>query len=323
MKSKPEIVVIGAAIVDLPLYPVGRDVFDRASSPVERMAMTVGGDAINEATILTRLGHTVRLVSAVGQDPAGSFVLEHCRKNKIDSSFLAVSGTLTTSINVPLISPDGERSVITNRSGSLWQLCLDDLDLSCLEEGSVLSFASIFNNPRLDQPAMLEIFRRAKERGMTICADMVSPRFAEKVDDIRQALAYVDYFFPNYDEACELTGLMELDEIADSFLACGVKNVIIKIGRRGAYVKNAQECFIVPIYPKANCVDTTGAGDNFASGFITALLEGRSLRQCAEFANVTASIAIEAVGATTALQSRAQADERYEKYRNFYLGEAQ
>lgn len=323
MKSKPEIVVIGAAIVDLPLYPVGRDVFDRASSPVERMAMTVGGDAINEATILTRLGHTVRLVSAVGQDPAGSFVLEHCRKNKIDSSFLAVSGTLTTSINVPLISPDGERSVITNRSGSLWQLCLDDLDLSCLEEGSVLSFASIFNNPRLDQPAMLEIFRRAKERGMTICADMVSPRFAEKVDDIRQALAYVDYFFPNYDEACELTGLTELDEIADSFLACGVKNVIIKIGRRGAYVKNAQECFIVPIYPKANCVDTTGAGDNFASGFITALLEGRSLRQCAEFANVTASIAIEAVGATTSLQSRAQADERYEKYRNFYLGEAQ
>ena len=91
MKSKPEIVVIGAAIVDLPLYPVGRDVFDRASSPVERMAMTVGGDAINEATILTRLGHTVRLVSAVGQDPAGSFVLEHCRKNKIDSSFIAVS----------------------------------------------------------------------------------------------------------------------------------------------------------------------------------------------------------------------------------------
>ncbi len=322
MKSKPEIVVIGAAIVDLPLYPVGRDVFDRASSPVERMAMTVGGDAINEATILTRLGHTVRLVSAVGQDPAGSFVLEHCRKNKIDSSFLAVSGTLTTSINIPLISPDGERSVITNRSGSLWQLCLDDLNLSCLEEGSVLSFASIFNNPRLDQPAMLEIFRRAKERGMTICADMVSPRFAEKVDDIRQALAYVDYFFPNYDEACELTGLTELDEIADSFLACGVKNVIIKIGRRGAFVKNAHECFTVPIYPKATCVDTTGAGDNFASGFLAALLEGRTLRQCAEFANVTASIAIEAVGATTALQRRAQADERYEEYRKIYLGEA-
>ena len=66
MKNKPEIVVIGAAIVDLPLCPVGRDVFDRPSSPVEQMSMTVGGDAINEATILTRLGHTVRLVSALG-----------------------------------------------------------------------------------------------------------------------------------------------------------------------------------------------------------------------------------------------------------------
>lgn len=322
MKSKPEIVVIGAAIVDLPLCPVGRDVFDRPSSPVEQMSMTVGGDAINEATILTRLGHAVRLVSALGNDPAGSFVLEHCRKNHIDSSFLAISGTLTTSINVPLISADGERSVITNRSGSLWQLCLDDLDLSCLEEGSLLSFASIFNNPRLDEAAMLQIFSRAKARGMTICADMVSPRFHETVKDIRRALAYVDYFFPNYEEACELTGLTGLDEIADCFLGCGVKNVVIKIGRRGAFVKNARECFTAPIYPKANCLDTTGAGDNFASGFIAALLEGRTLRECAEFANVTASIAIEAVGATTALQSRAQADERYEEYRNIYLGEA-
>lgn len=320
MKSKPEIVVIGASIVDLPLYPVGRDVFDRPSSPVSRMEMTVGGDAINEATILTRLGHTVRLVSAVGSDPAGSFVLEHCRRNTIDERYLAVSEHLTTSINVPLISPDGERSVITNRSGSLWQLALSDLDLDALNEGSTLSFASIFNNARIDNDAMLKIFRKARERGMTICADMVSPRFGEHVGAIREALSFVDYFFPNYEEARVLTGLSDLDEVADCFLSCGVKNVVIKIGRRGAFVKNAKQRMIVPIYPKASCVDTTGAGDNFASGFLAALLEGRTLRECTEFANVTASIAIEAVGATTALQSRAQADERYEEYKRIYSG---
>ena len=314
MKSKPEVVIIGAAIVDLPLCPVGREVFDTVSYPIDQIAMTVGGDAINEATIITRLGHSVRLVSCIGDDVAGRFIQDHCRSNGIDTAYIRVRGDMTTSINVGLVARDGERVFITNRNGSLWKFAFEDIDLICLEEGTVLSFASIFNNPLLDNRAMVQIFRRAKARGMVICADMVKCRLGETLEDIREALSYVDYFFPNYDEARELTGRDDLDEIADTFLGCGVKTVVTKIGKRGALIRSAQERILVPAYDRANCIDTTGAGDNFASGFISALLEGRTLRQCGEFANAVASVSVEAIGATTGLTSRQQADARYKDY---------
>lgn len=314
MKNKPEVVIIGAAIVDLPLRPVGREVFETVSYPIDQIAMTVGGDAINEATIITRLGHTVRLVSCIGDDVAGHFIQDHCRNNGIDTEFVRVKKDMTTSINVGLVGLDGERVFITNRNGSLWKFSFADIDLSCLNAGTILSFASIFNNPLLDNEAMVQIFRRAKERGMVICADMVKCRLGETLADIREAPSYVDYFFPNFDEAKELTGKDELDEIADIFLNCGVKTVVIKVGKQGALICNAQERYLVPAYNRANCIDTTGAGDNFASGFITALLENKPLRQCGEFANAVASVSVEAIGATTGLNSRQQADERYKDY---------
>ena len=314
MKNKPEVVIIGAAIVDLPLCPVGREVFDTVSYPIDQIAMTVGGDAINEATIITRLGHNVRLVSCIGDDVAGHFIKNHCCANGIDTTFIRVREDMTTSINVGLVGQDGERVFITNRNGSLWKFAFEDIDLTCLSEGTILSFASIFNNPLLDNRAMVQIFRRAKERGMVICADMVKCRLGETLGDIREALSYVDYFFPNYDEARELTGKDDLDEIAGTFLDCGVKTVVTKIGKRGALIRSAQERLLVPAYNRSNCIDTTGAGDNFASGFITALLEGKTLRQCGEFANAVASVSVETIGATTGVTSRQKADERYKDY---------
>ena len=136
----------------------------------------------------------------------------------------------------------------------------------------------------------------------------------ETIEDVREALSYIDYFFPNYDEAAVLTGKTDIDEIADVLLTCGVKNVILKIGKRGCLVKNAKERFITPAYPKATVVDTTGAGDNFASGFLSFLMEGKKLREASQFANCAASLAIEKIGATAGITSREQADERYAEY---------
>lgn len=61
-----EVICIGAAIVDIPLQPVSKNIFDVDSYPLERIAMTTGGDAINEATIISRLGHRTALISRVG-----------------------------------------------------------------------------------------------------------------------------------------------------------------------------------------------------------------------------------------------------------------
>lgn len=310
-----DVIIIGAAIVDLPLRPVSKEVFDVVSYPVDGIKMMVGGDAINEATIITRLGHKVGLMSCIGVDLPGAFVLSHCKNNGIDTTYIKEIPGLDTSINVGLVAEDGERTFITNRQGSLWKFNLDDLDMSALKDASYLSFASIFNNPLFDNDALVAVFSKAKEAGMTICADMVKPRLGETLEDIKEALGYVDYFFPNYEEAKEMTGKATVEEIADVFLSYGVKCPVIKVGKKGAYLKTASESMLVPGYQHSKCIDTIGAGDNFASGFISALIEGRTIRECAEYANSVASISVESVGAVTGVRSRAQADERYELYK--------
>lgn len=309
-----DVLIIGAAIADLLLRPVSRDVFDMDSYPVDNMPMTIGGDAANEATIITRLGHKVCLMGCVGDDPTGSYILDHCRSNGIDTAYIKRRKDVSTSINVGLVTEDGERTFITNRQGSLWKFSYEDLDLRVLKEAKVLSFASIFNNPLFNKDILVKIFSKAKEEGMIIFADMVKPRLNETLEDIREALSYVDYFFPNYSEASLMTGKEEPEEIADIFLECGVKNVIIKTGKQGCLIKNNQESMKIPAYAGARCIDTTGAGDNFASGFISAFLNGWNIRDCGRYANAVASVSVEHAGATTGVTDRDVADKRYQEY---------
>lgn len=315
MGKKLDVICIGAAIVDIPLQPVSRDMFEIESFPLQQISMTIGGDAINEATVMSRLGHKIGLMSMVGKDAVGNFIIEHCEKNGIDYTGVKMKEGIDTSINVGLVTADGERTFITNRNGSLWKMTIDDVDLSRIGEARLLSFASIFNNPLLDGKALVAIFREAKKNDMIICADMIKARLGETLDDIKEALGYVDYFFPNYDEACLMTEETELDRIADTFLAVGIKHVVIKTGKKGCYIKSQDGSVLeVPAMKGITAIDTIGAGDNFASGFITAILEGKSLQECAEFANVTASISVQSIGATTGVQSREHVDERLADY---------
>ena len=81
-----DVMIIGAAIVDLPLRPVSKEVFDVVSYPVDGIAMTIGGDALNESTIITRLGHKVALMSCIGVDVAGAFVF--VKRTGIDTKYI-------------------------------------------------------------------------------------------------------------------------------------------------------------------------------------------------------------------------------------------
>ena len=96
-----------------------------------------------------------------------------------------------------------------------------------------------------------------------------------------------------------------------AFLDCGASCAVIKLGSEGCYLRTASEAALIPAYPDTHCIDTTGAGDNFAAGFLYALSEGMPPLECARFANAAASIAVEAVGAGTGLRSPEQVLERY------------
>ncbi len=316
MASKElDVICIGAAIVDIPLQPVSKKIFDSDSYPLNKIVMTIGGDAINEATIISRLGYKAALMSRVGQDVVGNFVIDACKKGNIDCRSVNVDADIDTSINIGLVAEDGERTFVTNRNGSLWRMTVEDVDFERFKDARLLSMASIFNHIRIDNHAMVKIFKAARENNLIICADIKKSRDGKGLEDIKESLSYLDYFFPNFAEAVELTGKQELDDIADVLLGCGIKNVVIKVGKKGCFIKTKTERYLIPAY-KANGIDTTGAGDNFAAGFITAILDGLSLSDCGKFATGVAAVSVESVGATTGVQSRQQVDRRVQEFLN-------
>ena len=313
--QNPDCVIIGAAIADIPLAPVTPDVFSAGSTPLERIAMGLGGDAANEALALARLGHAPALISVVGRDAPGDFALRTLSEAGVNVTHMTRAEGMDTGINIVLVGEDGERRFITSRTGSLRRLGLQHilpaLEGPGLEDVKVACLASLFVSPMLTLGDTAALFDALKGRGLTLCADTTRPKNGETLREAGDALSRLDYFFPNMEEAALLTGEDDPDAAADALLGCGVKHVALKLGGRGCLLKSRSERCLVPACPGVRCVDTTGAGDTFAAAFIAALLEGRSLPDCGRFANAAASLCVQSVGASGGSWTRRNADERF------------
>jgi sugar/nucleoside kinase (ribokinase family) len=310
----PDSIIIGAAIADIPLAPVSPEIFTAHSTPLERIAMGLGGDAANESLVLARLGHAPALVSLVGRDAPGDFVCRSLCEAGVDISAVSVREGLDTSINVVLVRPDGERGFISSRSGSMRQMGLSDimpaLDAPALSGARVACLASLFISSRLTLDDTRTLFDALKARGLTLCADTTRPKQGETLREAGEVLSRLDYFFPNLEEARALTGQKEPDAVADALLDCGVKHVALKLGGRGCLLKSREERHLVPAVPGVRCVDTTGAGDTFVAGFLYAKTRGWDIRRCARFANAAGAIAVEHTGANGGIRSAQQVEER-------------
>ncbi len=294
---RPAVVLVGAAILDVLVRPAGPEVFRSGSMPVEEIALTVGGDALNEATVLARLGADVRLQTVLGADAAGEMVLRHCRRCGIALAERAVRSGLATGVNVVLVQEGGERSFLTNPRGSLRALRLEDLSLTFPPEAGFLSLASIFVSPHLGPPELFTLFHAAKLQGLTVCADLTRPKRGERLEDLREVLPLIDYLLPNDSEAMALTGMDRPEDAAGALWRAGVRCVAVKCGARGCYLLEDGRGAWVPAVPDAVCRDTTGAGDSFAAGFLYALTRGRPAAECARFANACGARAVASTGA--------------------------
>jgi len=316
MSTLPTAVIVGAGIVDVVTGPVDLSSAESSSFPAEKTALGFGGDALNEATILARIGVPVRLVSKVGRDVAGGLVIDHCTGAGIDVCYLRRESDVDTGINIVLVDKSGERRFIPSSSGSLRKLALPDVDYSVFKDTKLMCLASAFVSPLLTPDDMAALCGEAKSRGLITCADFTTPKRGETHAAIKDMLARLDYVFPNHAEAAAITGFTEPRDIANAFLSCGVGNVVIKLGSEGCYIANGQTEKIVPALRGITPLDTTGAGDSFAAGFLWGLIEDRPFEECAMRANAVASITVESFGANTAVTGHEQVVRRYEQYRS-------
>ena len=298
-----DISVIGTGVVDVLVGNVDEKIFSRGSTPVDFVTSSFGGDALNQAVVLSRLGKRVQWINKVGDDDAGQQILRYASDNGVDVSRVTIQAGLPTGITIVLVDAAGERRFLTNPRGSLRKLAIEDILPHVDDMAKIVSFAGMFISPLLDIPSMEKLFSRIKSSGRTLAVDMKNPKHGETLSDLSGVLKYVDYFLPNETELAALTGSTDVDENISALLACGVKCAVVKRGGKGCVLACGDERQKISACPVEKVVDTTGAGDSFTAGFLFALSEGRSLVECAKFASATASCSVEQVGAVTGVTS--------------------
>ena len=296
-----DVLCIGMALVDSIIKgfnpePVSASGFTAASG-----TLNVGGEAVNEAVAAAKLGMRTGILCSLGQDSAGDMIVRDLEKNGVETSLVIRDPGHSTPVTTMFVNDDGTRKSITNQAHRYNfhpEKYLDEIT-----NARAIILGSLFRAPFDDPTIIYNVLSSAKKAGILTVADIKLPNFVKlTLDDVKQALPYVDYITPNEDEAKYFTGENDPDKMADVFLNYGVKNVIIKLGSKGCYFKNADTAIKLDAM-KIDAVDATGAGDNFVAGLTTEILNGKSVEEALKFANACGAICTTAVGAGTALKN--------------------
>jgi sugar/nucleoside kinase (ribokinase family) len=202
-----------------------------------------------------------------------------------------------------MISKDCERSII-HSLGANKHFCFDDIDPEYIKDKKILLIAGTFLMPHFDGEGTEKLLQLAKENGVICCMDTAWDSSGEWMHKIENALQYLDWFMPSYDEAFELSKKTSPDEMAEFFNSKGARNIVIKLNSDGCFVKpESQAGYLVPSYKGIKPVDASGAGDSFCAGFITGLYMGWSIIDSARFANAVGAHCIMEVGTTAGIKS--------------------
>ena len=255
--------------------------------------MSPGGSAANTIRALACLGSSVGYIGKVGEDAAGDFYERALDDLGIEP--VVFRGRDNSGRCLALVSPDGERTMVTYLGAAL-ELVPEELSASIFEGYDCLYIEGyLVQNHALIEGAI----RLAKQCGLQVAIDLASFNVVEEnLEFLRRITTeYVDILFANEDEARAFTGLDDPEQaLAQISEMCAL--TVVKIGRKGALIKRGDEVVQVGIEESARRVDTTGAGDFYAAGFMHGLCKGLNLRQCGTIGAITAGAVIEVVGTT-------------------------
>lgn len=257
---------------------------------VENAKMATGGSAANTINGLTKLGIQAGFFGKIGEDKVGSFFFDDLMKNNVIPHLLKSShssGTCTV-----FVTPDGERTMCTYL-GAACDFDVDDLDSSLYKGYDIFHIEGYLVQ---NQELILAAVKEAKDAGLLVSFDLASFNIVEDNIEFLQMFVreYVDIVFANEDEARAFTG--KEPEEALELLSEFVDIAVVKLGGDGSFIKSAQKIISVQPY-EAVCVDTTGAGDLYAAGFLYGFSLGYSLDVCGKIASLVSARVVEILGA--------------------------
>ena len=256
-------------------------------------SLSLGGSAGNTIRAMARLGCEVGFIGKVGEDKTGDFYIQALTNLSIEPCIFRCQEKSGKCVS--LVSADGERTLVTHLGAAL-ELEAEEIDAAIFEGYDCLYVEGylVQNHALIERAAAV-----AKQCGLKVAIDLASFNVvAENLEFLRRLVSeYVEIVFANEDEAktftCEGEPVNALQRISEM---CEL--AVVKIGTKGALIKCNGEVIHVGIMAAAKRVDTTGAGDFYAAGFMAGLCQGLTLRQCGTVGAITAGKVIEVVGTT-------------------------
>ncbi|HEX4485632.1 MAG TPA: carbohydrate kinase family protein [Terriglobales bacterium] len=295
-----DVTIAGELNLDLILYGLPRELPEERELLADGMNLTLGASSGIVAHNLACLGSKVGFISRIGDDPLGGIAVERLAESGVDiSKVKRVSGSTKTGLTV-ILHHEGARNILTY-PGTIFDLAFDDLDFEYLADSKHFHLSSFYLQRGL-KGRITEIFRKLKDKGLTISLDTNDDPDDGWGGELPEALKLVDVFLPNEREIRKVAGTDDL-EAAIARVAKIVPLLVVKIGPQGAIAQRGQERVVAPPV-KVTPVDAVGAGDSFDAGFLSQYVRGADLKACLTAGNLGGALSTTRPGGTEAFRDR-------------------
>jgi sugar/nucleoside kinase (ribokinase family) len=293
------VLVLGNIVFDTPVRPVD-ELRWNATVWVESMEESLGGNGANTAYAAAILGVPVRLLGYAGKDAAAGFCLGQLSGAGVDTS-MVVRSSSPTAATIAIVNSAGARALL-HRPGVSREAFPEAPEFTpeLIRGCQWFHLANAYALP-LVRPQAAEILRRARAAGLSTAVDTGWDSAGEWMKVLEPCLPHCDLLFVNQDEARQLSGTADVDAAARLFLRLGACRVVVKLGASGCAVFGPEGEFRSPAFP-VEAVDTTGAGDSFAGGFLAALSRGLSFPDAARVANAAGALSVSRLGSVAGLR---------------------
>ena len=291
-----EVIGIGALNYDV-LYVV-----EQIAGPGEEVGIidinkAPGGSAANTIVALARLGVDTGFIGVLGNDNEGDIILNTFRKEGVDAVIKRINGC--TGAAIGFIDSKGERTLYIY-PGVNDELRINDIDMEFVANSKFVHMSSFVNRAQLEMLCEVATQLKESKSKLSFSPGMLCSKY--ELADLCTIIERSEVVFLSENELESLVSGNNYEHRASKLLDIGASIVCVTLGERGCYVVNtAAESYLVEAYPTADIVDTTGAGDAFAAGFLYGLLHSKSIYECARAGNLLASYCIRKYGSRNGL----------------------
>jgi sugar/nucleoside kinase (ribokinase family) len=297
------VTVLGACILDVLGRPVEAIPPGQGSVRLTEIRATAAGTAAGPAVDLAKLGASVRVLGALGDDLLGDIVTAALARHGVDTTGLVRKQEAQTSATILPIRPNGERPAL-HVPGATRLFTRADVDLTTVVNSRALLIGAPDALAGMTGEDLADVARAAKNQGALVAVDVLHPGRQQDLERLAPLLAQADWFLPNADQLLALTGQASLEDAVNDVLRLGTHGVAVTQGADGCLLAT-QQGQIPESLPaiEVDVVDTTGCGDGFTAGMLAGLLLGAAPADAAWLGVACGSLVATGLGSDAGIES--------------------